>query len=73
MTGWTVEDEAGKTYTFPSGYTLTSGGEVRLHTGSGTDSSTDLYWNRGSAVWNNSGDTVSLYEDDDTLHTQDSY
>ncbi|WP_336361607.1 lamin tail domain-containing protein [Haladaptatus sp. ZSTT2] len=75
MTGWTVEDEVGKTYSFPSGYTITSDGSCRLHTGSGTDSSQDgdLYWGRGSPVWNNSGDTVHLYEADGSLHTQDSY
>ncbi|WP_332900208.1 lamin tail domain-containing protein [Haladaptatus sp. CMSO5] len=75
MTGWTVEDEVGKTYAFPSGYTITSDGTCRLHTGSGSDSSQDgdLYWGRGSPVWNNSGDTVYLYEADGLLHTQDSY
>jgi endonuclease YncB( thermonuclease family) len=73
MTGWTVEDEASHTYQFPDGFTLGAGDEVRLHTGSGTDSSTDLYWGSGSAIWNNSGDTVSLYDDTGTLHTSRSY
>jgi endonuclease YncB( thermonuclease family) len=75
MTGWTVEDGAGYTYAFPDNYALTSGGTVRLHTGSGTDSSTDgdLYWGSGSYVWNNSGDTVSLYQPDGTLHTEKTY
>ncbi|WP_192498441.1 lamin tail domain-containing protein [Halorussus halophilus] len=74
MTGWTVEDEAGHTYTFPDNYTLTAGGTVRLYTDSGTDSSTDgeLYWDT-SYIWNNSGDTVYLYEPDGTLHTSKSY
>ena len=56
--GWTVEDEAGKTYTFPEGYRLDAGATVTLHTGSGTDTESDLYWGRDSAVWNNAGDTV---------------
>lgn len=67
MTGWRVEDEAGYTYTFPSGFSLADGATVRLHTGSGTDSATDLYWGRGSAVWNNGGDTAFLYDDSDNL------
>jgi competence protein ComEC len=58
MNGWTVEDEVGKTYTFPDGFTLEAGATVTLHTGSGTDTATDLYWGADSPVWNNGGDTV---------------
>ncbi|QLH77243.1 lamin tail domain-containing protein [Halosimplex rubrum] len=58
LSGWTVEDEAGKTYTFPDDYTLEAGATVTLHTGSGTVSESDLYWGAGSPVWNNAGDTV---------------
>jgi len=56
--GWTVEDEAGKQYTFPDGFTLEPGATVTLRTGSGTDTETELYWGAGSPVWNNNGDTV---------------
>ena len=58
LTGWTVEDEAGGTYTFPEGFTLEAGERVTLHTGSGTDTERDLYWGSGSPIWNNGGDTV---------------
>jgi competence protein ComEC len=58
LTGWTVADEAGATYTFPDGYTLGAGERVTLHTGSGTDTERDLYWGSGSPIWNNGGDTV---------------
>jgi competence protein ComEC len=58
MSGWIVEDEVGKTYTFPDGFTLEAGATVTLHTGSGTDTATDLYWGADSPVWNNGGDTV---------------
>jgi hypothetical protein len=56
--GWTVTDEAGKTYTVPEGVTLESGAQVTLHSGSGEDTATDFYWGQGSPVWNNGGDTV---------------
>jgi len=62
--GWTVRDEAGKTYTFPDGFTLASGASVRLHTGNGTDTETELYWDAGRPVWNNGGDTVIVENDD---------
>jgi len=60
LSGWTVADDTGKTYTFPEGYTLGAGETVTLHTGSGTDSDTDLYWGSGSPIWNNGGDTVTV-------------
>lgn len=58
LTGWTVEDEADHTYRFPDGFALEPGAVVTIHTGSGTDTDTDLYWGSGSAVWNNGGDTI---------------
>jgi endonuclease YncB( thermonuclease family) len=70
MTDWFVEDLAGHRYTFSS-FTLDAGATVTLRTGSGTDSSSDIYWGRGSSVWNNDGDTGTLY--DDTGATQDEY
>lgn len=51
--GWTVSDGAGHTYTFPDSFTLGPGEQVVFHTGSGTDTATDLYWGRNGAVWNN--------------------
>ncbi|WP_336326467.1 MBL fold metallo-hydrolase [Halovenus sp. HT40] len=62
--GWTVADEAGKQYTFPAAFTLDPGATVTLRTGSGDDTSTDLYWDAGSPVWNNSGDTVIVRTSD---------
>ncbi|MFB6117969.1 lamin tail domain-containing protein [Halosegnis sp.] len=58
--GWTVTDAAGATYTFPDGFTLGGGAQVTLHTGSGDNTDTALYWDRGSPVWNNDGDTVTV-------------
>ncbi|EJN58925.1 DUF4350 domain-containing protein [Halogranum rubrum] len=72
VTGWEVQDEVGKTYTFGS-FTLDAGATVTLHTGSGTDTDTDLYWGKGGAVWNNGGDTVYLYDASGTLVTSTSY
>ncbi len=58
LTGWTVRDLASHVYTFPS-FMLGAGKSVRLHTGKGTNSSTDLYWGRGWYVWNNTGDKAT--------------
>ncbi|WP_226021913.1 lamin tail domain-containing protein [Halomicrobium salinisoli] len=71
--GWTVTDGAGHTYTFPSDFVLDPGAKVTVHTGSGTDSATDLYWGAGSAVWNNAGDTVTVRTEGGTIVLQEEY
>ena len=58
MSGWTVSDAAGHSYTIPDDVTLAPGETVTLYTGSGTDTSSELYWGSGSPIWNNAGDTV---------------
>jgi hypothetical protein len=60
MTGWTLKDSQGSTYTFPQ-LTLYPGGTVQVHTGPGTDTAADLYWQRSEPVWE-SGELASLYD-----------
>ena len=57
LTGWELADAAAHVYTFPS-VTLAPGETVTIHTGSGTDTETDLYWGQGAPVWNNGGDRI---------------
>lgn len=60
MTSWTASDNvANHVYTFPS-FNLASSVEVTIITGTGNNNLTTLYWGRGSAVWNNGGDTLYL-------------
>ena len=62
LTGWKVEDD-GPTYTFnfPSGFSLEPGSLVELISGeSGDDTDKAIYWNN-RVVWNNDGDTASLF------------
>jgi Lamin Tail Domain len=62
LTGWTVKDAAGNTYTFGS-YSLSAGKNVYVHTGAGTNGKPDLqhrYWGRTGYIWNNGGDTATL-------------
>jgi micrococcal nuclease len=66
LTEWYVKDQAGNRYAFPP-FTLAGGAYVRLHTGIGVNSSTDLYWGSPREVWNNSGDIVYLYDKDSLL------
>jgi hypothetical protein len=59
LTGWTLSDAGNHTYTFLD-FSLSAGAAVKVHTGSGTDSARDLYWNRNSSIWNNDGDEATL-------------
>jgi micrococcal nuclease len=73
LSGWTLTDEAGHRYRFPSGTTLASGQSLRVVTGSGTDGEGRLYWGRGGAVWNNGGDTATLRDGSGRVVAERSY
>lgn len=59
LTGWTVRDKAKHVYRFPT-YSLRPGESVTLHTGKGTSTHANRYWQRRWYVWNNTGDTAYL-------------
>lgn len=61
LSGWTLSDYARRhMFTFPAGFTLDPGHDVRIWTRPGTNSATDLFFGRSSAIWNNTGDTATL-------------
>ena len=64
LTGWSIEDEgANHRLSFPSGFGLDEQATVRIRSGCGTPTDTELFWcNSGSAVWNNNGDTAFLFD-----------
>ncbi len=61
MSGWKLKDQQNHTYMFPD-FILKAGSFARIHTGTGSDSSDDLYWNRSTPIWNNDGDTATLMD-----------
>jgi hypothetical protein len=61
LTGWRIHDNANITYTFKD-FRLQPGATVRLHVAHGVDTASDVYWGRGGAVWNNTGDAAFLYD-----------
>ncbi|MER7570052.1 lamin tail domain-containing protein [Streptomyces sp. NPDC097941] len=64
LDGWTLSDEDGHTYTFED-YRLEGRATVRIHTGEGRDSDSDLYMDRRNYVWDNDSDTATLRNDHD--------
>ena len=67
LTGWYMADNKGLMYVFPH-ITLAPGAIVQVHTTSGKDSPTDLYWNRSAPVWT-SGELVSIYDTNAVVRT----
>jgi hypothetical protein len=59
LSGWSLRDTSNHVYRFGT-FSLGAGKSVRIHTGSGSNSSTDRYWGSGWYVWNNSGDRATL-------------
>jgi len=68
LVGWTLRDEAGHLYTFPT-FQLLNGGTVSLHTTSGTNTAIDLYWGLAGAVWS-SGKNVLLSDQGGNLRAR---
>jgi hypothetical protein len=74
LDGWEVADEsASNRYVFDD-LRLEPGRSVTLFTGCGRDDETSRFWcASGSAVWNNSGDTVFLRDDRGNIVSSRSY
>jgi hypothetical protein len=59
LKGWTLTDASSHKYTFHT-FTLGAGKTVKVHTGSGSDTSKNKFQDRGWYVWNNTKDTATL-------------
>lgn len=62
MEGWTLTDAQENVYDFPNLF-LGTGGSVRVHTGDGSNSATDLYWGLDVPVWGEPGDVAALRDE----------
>ena len=60
--GWTLCDAVRHCFRFPAGAVLPDGGQVVVYTGYGMNDGVSFYMNSGQAVWNNDGDTATLYD-----------
>lgn len=59
MTGWTLTDSNGNTYTFRE-YILFSNAFVTIYTRVGQNTPAALYWGETNAIWGDSGDVATL-------------
>jgi len=71
--GWTLADELGDRgvashlYRFPEGFVLSLGQRVKIFTGCGTDTETELHWCARTQIWDNGEDTALLKDGQDQL------
>lgn len=63
MAGWKLQGQHGNSFVFPASpeLILYKGGAVQLFTRAGTDSVTEIFWNRDQAAWR-SGETLTLLD-----------
>lgn len=62
LDGWTLSNERGRTYTF-DGFRLDGRATVRVHTGFGHDTDSDVYQDRRREFWGDRSDTATLSND----------
>jgi len=66
LTGWTLADELGDRglrshiFAFPEGFRLGGGQRVKVLTGCGSNTPTELYWCARTQIWDNGEDVVVL-------------
>ncbi|WP_327233642.1 lamin tail domain-containing protein [Streptomyces sp. NBC_01317] len=62
LDGWTLSDSDGNRYRFDN-LRLAGRSSVRVHTGVGNDTRTDVYQDRRSRIWSNRADTATPRND----------
>jgi hypothetical protein len=60
--GWMLCDAARHCFHFPAGAAVRADGSVVVHTGVGASDGQRFFMGSRSAVWNNDGDTATLYD-----------
>jgi endonuclease YncB( thermonuclease family) len=74
LTEWSIRDESTRhRFSFPDRFSLPPSDTVRVFSGCGDDTLTELYWCDGDAVWNNGGDTGFLVDEDGKFADSFSY
>ena len=60
--GWRLCDRLSHCFRFPDGAVLKAGAQIAVHTGTGQPDGIHYYMGRRQAVWNNDGDTATLFD-----------
>ena len=60
LSGWTLSNSHGDTFTFPIGFRLPAHARVTVHSGCGVNSETDLFWCSSHPIWEDEQDEAAL-------------
>ncbi|MGW9155164.1 lamin tail domain-containing protein, partial [Streptomyces virginiae] len=63
LRGWTLRDRDGNRYRFDNVRIAPPRATIRIHTGNGRDTRTDLFQDRRNYVWDNGSDAATLRDD----------
>jgi LysM repeat protein len=66
LEGWTLSDRHDNVYTFPGILLWSNNASVRVHTGLGENTATDLYWKLNKAIWE-AGDEATLADKNEKI------
>lgn len=69
LSGWKLADEGGNVYTFGQITLFGEGAGIKIHSASGDDRPTDIYWGQTDALWQ-SGDLVRLFDAQGTVRSE---
>jgi len=69
MSAYRLRNNAGDEFTFPVGFRIEAGRSVRIFSGTGVNTPTELYWGRAAPAWGNRGDCVRVMYPDGTRWT----
>jgi len=72
LTHWSLRDRAGHVYAFGT-YRLPAHGSVKIHTGTGSNTQANRYWDHSWYIWNNDGDGATLKNASGTVISRCSY
>ena len=67
--GWILKDESTKSFVFPE----IKFDKIKLHSESGKNNSTDLFWNQKTNVWNDDRDSLYLFDSQSNIANYNSY
>ncbi len=67
LTDWWIKADSGERYDFPSGFDLGGGDEVKVRSGIGSDTSSNLYWGLSDSLWTDKDNCAYLRDDDGDL------
>lgn len=67
LSGFLLHDAHGTVFTFPAGAAVAPGQPLRVYSGAGTNTATELYWGSDAPVWDNEGDCPVLRQADGTF------